>query len=73
MSLITVVVILRMIAYGAVAMYAIRHRRWIVWATFTALVFSTYVYRFTKFDDLTIESIRTLVGVGLVYITVRRR
>lgn len=65
--------VIRMIMYGAVALLAIREHRWSVWFTFTALVFSTYIYGFTGVSPIFVETIRTCVAILLVYVTVRRK
>jgi hypothetical protein len=62
----------RILAYAAMATYALVQHRWWVWCVFTSLVLSTYVYRFTGFSDIIVEIIRTAVAAGLIYITVRR-
>jgi hypothetical protein len=73
MTAVTILALIRMLGYGIVAFFALHQRRWIVWLTFTALVFSTYAYSFSGLSAIAVEIIRTLVGVLLIYITLRRK
>lgn len=72
MTIIDGLAVLRIVLYASMAGFALRQRRWLVWATFTSLVGSTYVYAFTDIAPIVSELIRTIVACLLVSITIRR-
>jgi hypothetical protein len=72
MTIVDGLAVLRIVIYALMAAFALKQRRWLVWATFTSLVGSTYVYAFTDISPLATELIRTMVACMLVSITIRR-
>lgn len=73
MTAVVILTIIRILFYAAMAGYAMYHGRWAVWAVFTALVASTYIYAFSNISEIIVELIRTAVACGLIYITFERK
>lgn len=73
MSDVTLLAVIRILAYGVTALYLLRLGRWWAWGAFTALTLTTYAYTFRNLNPLEVELMRTMVAGLLIYITVRRK
>jgi hypothetical protein len=73
MEVTNLLIIIRILAYAAMALYALDNRRWWVWGAFTALCLTTFIYGFTGVSAVVVELLRTIVAMILIYISLRRK